>query len=251
MHSIKWSASQANLNFLASFVSYVQEQLVRSLPGSLLMARIKLAYPKMPSSGHAPLAKCIAFEKYDGSNLHWVWDEDLGWHAFGSRRDRFDLDESGCAAFAVAHPELSEAPALFMQTLAVPLSKQLSDSVCSKACEVIAFTEFFGESSFAGRHRQDEPKQLILFDIAVENQFLPPEVFVTEFAELPIARVVYRGKLTGKFAEDVRQGKYDVAEGVVCKGSEVSDLWMAKIKTNSYMKRLQEAFAENWEIFWE
>jgi hypothetical protein len=56
--------------------------------------------------------------------------------------------------------------------------------------------------------------------------------FVADFGHLPIARVVYEGKLTGKFAKGVRTGKYDVAEGVVCKGGTGGDdLWMAKIKT--------------------
>lgn len=33
------------------------------------MARTKLVYPKMPGSDAAPLERCIAFDKYDGSNL--------------------------------------------------------------------------------------------------------------------------------------------------------------------------------------
>jgi hypothetical protein len=57
------------------------------------MTRIKLAYPKMPGSKNSPLEKCLAFEKYDGTNLHWVWEPEMGWYAFGTRRDRFDLDD--------------------------------------------------------------------------------------------------------------------------------------------------------------
>jgi hypothetical protein len=42
---------------------------------------------------------------------------------------------------------------------------------------------------------------------------------------------INRGKFTGKFIEDVRKGKYAVAEGVVCKGgNSAEDLWMVKIK---------------------
>ena len=63
---------------------------------------------------------------------------------------------------------------------------------------------------------------------------------------------VYQGKLTGRFAEDVRTGKYGVTEGVICKGGTGgSDLWMAKIKTNAYMERLKRAFGERWEDHWE
>jgi hypothetical protein len=28
----------------------------------------------------------VAFEKYDGTNLHRDWDRDFGWHSFGTRR---------------------------------------------------------------------------------------------------------------------------------------------------------------------
>ena len=116
-----------------------------------------------------------------------------------------------------------------------------------------AFTEFLGPGSFAGLHRAEDTKELRLFDVLAEPfGIIGPEQFVADFGHLPIARVVYRGKLTGKFAEDVRLGKYGVAEGVVCKGGAGGpDLWMAKIKTNGYMERLKQAFAERWEDYWE
>jgi hypothetical protein len=66
-----------------------------------------------------------------------------------------------------------------------------------------------------------------------------------------MARVVYEGKLTGKFADDVRQGRYGVTEGVVCKGGTGPDVWRVKIKTRAYLARLKAAFAERWEEFWE
>jgi hypothetical protein len=63
---------------------------------------------------------------------------------------------------------------------------------------------------------------------------------------------VYEGKLTGTFTEDVRRGKYEVAEGVVCKGgSGGDDVWMVKIKTSAYLERLKQAFADRWEEYWE
>ena len=85
------------------------------------MARVKLAYPKIPSSENCPLAQCIAFEKYDGTNLHWVWETELGWYGFGTRRHRYDLDEMGIAEFNRAHPGLEAAPTIFLRDFAVPL----------------------------------------------------------------------------------------------------------------------------------
>jgi hypothetical protein len=52
--------------------------------------------------------------------------------------------------------------------------------------------------------------------------------------------------------EDVRDGKYGVAEGVVCKGgSDPSNLWMVKIKTSAYMQKLKQTFQKDWEAYWE
>jgi hypothetical protein len=76
--------------------------------------------------------------------------------------------------------------------------------------------------------------------------------FVSDFGTLRIARVVYEGKLTGRFSEDVRSGRYGVREGVICKGGTGrSDLWMAKITTDAYMEQLKRSFGERWEDYWE
>jgi len=215
------------------------------------MVRTKLAYPKMPGGDGAVLGRCVAFEKYDGSNLHWLWDADLGWCAFGVRRDRFDLDAEGIAAFAKAHTELQEAAQLFQSTLAGDLTLALQSHQFYESKQILAFTEFLGDHSFAGRHRASDPKRLVLFDILTDQGFLPPDEFITHFDSLPIARVVFQGKFTGRFAQDVREGRYDVQEGVVCKGCAHGNVWMAKIKTHAYMERLKEAFGSDWENYWE
>ncbi|TWT39431.1 RNA ligase family protein [Blastopirellula retiformator] len=213
-----------------------------------------LYYPKIPGSKHAPLERCIAFEKYDGTNLHWDWDRDFGWHAFGTRRDSFNLTEDGIAQFAERHVHLRECVPVFLQTLAEPLERIFRDHVDYRGEQSLqAFTEFFGPNSFAGLHQVDDPKQLRLFDVSAESiGMLGPGRFVADFGTLPIARVVYQGRLTGKFAEDVREGKYHVDEGVVCKGGEGgADLWMVKIKTYAYLQRLKQALADRWEDYWE
>ncbi len=100
-------------------------------------------------------------------------------------------------------------------------------------------------------YKKDDPKQLILFDVQTDKGIIGPEQFIRDFNELNIARVFYRGKLTGKFIDDVREGKYGVVEGVVCKGGKGGeDLWMMKIKTNAYMTRLQQVFKDNWNNYW-
>lgn len=215
------------------------------------MARVKLAYPKIAGSAAAPSGRCIAFEKYDGTNLHWVWDRELGWYSFGMRRNRFDLDPPGIADFHANHAGFQDAPDLFFSTLATQLDSIFRTNPKYDVPEITVFTEYFGPNSFAGLHKTGDPKQLILFDVQTESAIIGPEQFVTDFGALNAARIIYRGKLTGAFAQDIRDGKYDVAEGVVCKGGTGDDLWMVKIKTNAYMERLKEAFKDDWEAYWE
>jgi hypothetical protein len=217
-----------------------------------MMTRVKLAYPKIPGSKNSPTGKCIAFEKYDGTNLHWIWEAELGWYGFGTRRDRFDLDERGIAEFNASHPGLEEAPQIFIRDFAKSLELIFQDNQQYHCPEITVFTEFFGVQSFAGMHQQDDPKQLVLFDVQTDRGMVDPECFVRDFSSINIAKIVYRGKLTGRFIDEVREGKYQVAEGVVCKGKDnANGIWMVKIKTDAYMKKLQQAFKDDWENYWE
>jgi hypothetical protein len=213
-----------------------------------------LNYPKIPGSRGCPGGRCLAFQKYDGTNLHWDWDRDFGWHAFGTRRDEFNLTDLGIEQFVGVHAHLRQCVTVFQATLAEGIEKVLRDHPKFHGIQAFkAFTEFLGPNSFAGLHKEDDPKELRLFDVLAEPiGIIGPNQFVADFGHLHIARVVYDGKLTGKFAEDVRVGKYGVAEGVVCKGgSGGSDLWMAKIKTYAYLEKLKKAFGANWEDYWE
>ena len=213
-----------------------------------------LHYPKMPGSAAAPLGRCVAFDKLDGTNLHWCWERDFGWHAFGTRRDEFDLTADGIASFVAAHPGLEEAAPAFLATLADPLGALLREHPNYAAFTAVkAFTEFVGHHSFAGAHRPDDPKRAILFDVWADGYgFIGPRQFATDFGHLPTPRVVYEGKLTGGFLEAVRAGKYGVAEGVVCKGgSGGEDVWMVKVKTYAYLARLKASFGAHWQDYWE
>jgi len=216
--------------------------------------KIMLHYPKIPGSRNAPTGRCVAFEKYDGTNLHWDWDRDFGWHSFGTRRDEFNLTDAGIAQFAQRHAHLRQCVEVFHSTLADGLDRIFCDvPAYGESCAFKAFTEFLGPNSFAGLHKESDPKELRVFDVLAEPiGIIGPHQFVADFGHLPIARVVYQGKLTGKFTDDVRVGKYNVAEGVVCKGGNGGDdLWMVKIKTHAYLARLKQAFADRWEDYWE
>ncbi len=211
-----------------------------------------LYYPKVPNARDFPLGKCIAFEKLDGTNVHFDWNREQDWQAFGTRRDHFPWDQQGTDLFEQIHPELNPVTFAFTQSLAEPLlTKFVTDPRCATWTHVRCFGEYFGPNSFAGSHRDDEVKQVVLFDVEVDGQLLDPFEFVELFRELPIARVVYQGKFNGTFTEAVRAGKFDVAEGVICKCGQRGNVQMAKIKTNAYLARLKQSFGGKWRDYWE
>ena len=204
-----------------------------------------LHYPKIPSSKHCRLGPCIVFDKIDGTNLHWDWDADFGWHAFGTRRDSYNLLPEGIAEFERDHENLRGAAELFERKLAAQAAPLLQTR------QAVLFTEFVGAGSFAGSHRPEDAKRLILFDVSLDGQMLGPEEFVDRFGHLDIPRILYRGKFKGQILEEIYEGKFDVPEGVVVKGGSGPTLWMAKIKTRDYQARLKSRFGSSWEDYWE
>nr|WP_309731355.1 hypothetical protein [Chamaesiphon sp. OTE_75_metabat_556] len=112
-----------------------------------------LYYPKIPGSRNCPDGQCIAFEKYDGTNLHWDWDRDFGWHAFGTRRDVFNLTAVGIEAFQHKHQHLRECIEVFQQIWAIELERVFNDNPQYQAVQAIkVFGEFLGTNFFAGLH---------------------------------------------------------------------------------------------------
>lgn len=198
-------------------------------------------YPEIPGAKKAPLGSpCIAFYKYDGSNLRWEWSKKRGWHKFGTRSELFSAD----------HPLWGQALPLFRE-IAHDIEDRIyaSDWRYRNIQRITCFTEFFGAGSFAGTHVQDEPKQLKLFDVQLYKKgIMPPRWFKDTFAGAPYAaEVIYEGNLNKEFISDVRSGKYPVWEGVVAKGEG----FRVKIKTEAYMLKLKEVYGLNWERFAE
>lgn len=216
--------------------------------------KVDLVYPKIPDSRECLLKKCWAFEKYDGTNLHWTWDNDFGWLAFGTRRHEYDLDEgepvcfSGKQRFYAENSQLQGAVELFFEQYAKPLEQMFIDNCHFK---VTVFTEFFGAKSFAGSHVVSDPKQLVLFDVQVEKDFVSPEQFIKDYAKFNVARVLYHGKYSGQLVQDVRKGKFKVNEGVVIKGEHQGQRIVVKVKTDDYMARLKLVYKDQWSSYWE
>ncbi len=200
-----------------------------------------IQYPSIPSVARCRgLGKpCIAFYKYDGSNLRFEWSPKRNWHKFGSRTQLIDQNTE----------QFKGAIPLFMDTMSKDIVEIIRDEFGSKALRIVAFAEYYGPSSFAGFHDPNEPKQLKLFDVSVYKQgFLPAKQFVELFGDKEwSAEVEYTGNLNQPFINDVRHGAYPVYEGVVCKGVG----WNAKIKTFEYLNRLKHQFDDEWEKYAE
>ena len=74
------------------------------------------------------------------------------------------------------------------------------------------------------------------------------------FGHLPVAEVMYEGDFTPAFVRDVREGKFAVGEGVICKGVQgpaPHGIWMRKVKTLRYLEELKRRFATEWQGYWE
>lgn len=200
-----------------------------------------LQYPSIPGSSKSPLGEqCIAFNKYDGSNLRWEWSPKKGWNKFGTRRQMFDEST----------PMFNQAIPLFMDTMADEIVYR-TKQIVQRPERITAFTEFLGPNSFAGSHEEDDVKELRLFDIFLfKTGFVSAEQFVQVYGSMPqSAEVIYEGALNKQFILDVKSGKYNVFEGVVAKGRNAD--FMVKIKTDAYFAKLRDKYADRWTDYAE
>jgi len=197
-------------------------------------------FPSIDGSAKAPIGKpCIAFYKYDGSNLRFEWSPKQGWHKFGTRTQLFGPD----------HPVFGKAIAMFTETMGSTIVERVK-KLDRGIQRITAFAEYFGPGSFAGQHVEGDPMELRLIDVYLfKKGFMNPRLFVNTFGDLPFcAEVVYEGNLNKQFIDDIRSGtKYNVWEGVVAKGDD----FQVKIKTGAYFTKLNEVYGTEYRNHWE
>ena len=194
---------------------------------------------------------CIAFKKEDGSNLRFLFNSKTGWSKFGTRHRLFDKSDL----------EYGEAIPLFLNKYASDIENTIKKEKEFRSIrELICYCEFFGPHSFAGRHDpkllgvpENKPYDLVLFDVNLHKKgLLEPRNFLNIFGNLDIAKVIFEGILDESFIQDVKDNKYPVVEGVVCKGCEGKaphGIWMRKIKTDAYRAKLKSIFSIDWEKY--
>lgn len=188
------------------------------------------SYPSIAGSSRAPRKPCIAFNKYDGSNLRAEWSRKTGWTKFGTRKRLFDESD----------PDFGSAIPLFHETMADGLidifKKKYRDDQ-----QITVFMEFFGPNSFAGKHEPADPKELILIDVSLYKKgLIAPREFVKNFDSVPSAEVIYEGNLNEVFIEAVRNGEYPVVEGVVVKVAQVTICGCVKLRLMNISKSLKK-----------
>jgi hypothetical protein len=210
----------------------------------------EFTYPAIEGPTFAFLnAPCVAFQKYDGSNLRFFWDQKRGWYSTGTRY----------RWFKAVTPMFGPAVAMFQRHYARGIIETLRRfKEYRGVTELVAFCEFFGPTTFSGLHREDDPKQIVLFDIYLPGRgFVLPKDFLAHFGHLSIARVIYEGAFTRSFIADIQAGKYPVTEGVVAKGVHArrqrkgkaeQEVWMAKVKTRTWLEELARRAGESEDL---
>ncbi len=208
-----------------------------------------IEYPSIMGASKAPREPCFAFDKLDGSNMRVKWSSKKGFDLFGTRTQL--IDES--------HPVFGKVISIFQTNLSDKLASIFRDKFSSER-EIVVFGEFVGENSFAGNHDPNDEHKFVLFDVLVGHKnryFVKPNEFIRTFGKtIEIPRLIYTGNLNEDFIERVRRNEYDLKEGVICKGLSTSGahrgkVWMCKVKTDEYIKKLKTKFGNEWEKYGE
>ncbi len=181
----------------------------------------------------------IAFDKLDGNNMRFEWSKANGWFQFGTRTSIINASDE----------KFGKAIPAFMMKYSQRLENIIKTNEKYRRVKgLIAFCEWVGLNSFAGRHVSGDQMDIVLFDVnPIGKGLVPPQEFIGDFGVLGIPRVIYKGVLTTEFAEKVRTNIYNLKEGVVCKAVKKETgnrVLMVKIKTAQWFDRFKAMFGE-------
>lgn len=180
------------------------------------------------------------FDKLDGSNIRAEWSKKKGFYKFGSRNALIDEN----------HEQLGESVLLIKA-----LEKEFNDfAKKSKIDRFVAFFEFFGENSFAGSHK-DEAHKVVLIDVnEYKKGFMSPKDFLNYFEEsnIEIPKLLHKGKPTMEFIESVNNGEIEgmTFEGVIGKRkqSKTSHDYF-KVKNKAWLDKLKDKCGNNIALY--
>lgn len=185
----------------------------------------------------------FAFNKEDGSNLRFEFSQKRGFYKFGTRNTMIDSNSTPFG-FAID---------LFMDKYNKSLSEIFKSKTYRNYLSFVVFAELTGTKSEYGQHDfENDIFDLTMFDISVYKKgLLPPKQFIDDFKDVGIVDVVYQGNLNKSFIQDVKNNKFGLKEGVVCKGlipnKKEHNLYYCKIKTNEWLENLKNKFPEQFK----
>lgn len=187
-------------------------------------------------------AQVIAFDKLDGQNIRCEWSKNQRWYKFGSRTSMFDEKNE----------QFGKVIPMFKEKYGAALEEIFKKNKNYRNTKnITVFCEYVGENSFSGRHVTGDKMDVVLFDIApgdfTNNSFVEPKDFIKDFGNLHIPKVIYQGPLNMSFINSVKEGKYKLKEGVMCKGvlqDGTRGVWVVKVKTNAWLEKLKANLGE-------
>lgn len=198
------------------------------------------SYPKIEHYNKGPFGlNCYAFYKYDGSNFRAEWSRKRGWYKYGTRNVMVDKNT----------PMFGNAIDIFLNKYGEDLD-DIFRKEYKRVDSFVVFGEFFGEHSFAGKHVDEDKKDIILFDVnQFKRGFLPPNEFINNFSHLDIPKIVYKGIYDEELVDRVKSNQFNLEEGVICKGTiktkaEGEVVWMTKIKTIEWINKVKSLYGE-------
>lgn len=177
----------------------------------------------------------IAFDKLDGSNLRFEYSKKRGFYKFGSRNVLIDETH-----------DLGKGIQVFLDKYNEPLNKLFRTKDYRDEQSIVCYGEFIGKNSHFGQHDlANDVFDVVLFDVELHRQgLIPPRQFVKDFEKYGTPTVVYEGNLNRELVKDIKDNKYNLTEGVICKGvikgrKDQNNLYYCKIKTNDWFDRLR------------
>jgi len=200
-------------------------------------------YPKIEYWNHGTFNEHVyAFNKLDGTLIRSEYDKKTsklnksnGFIKFGTKKTLIDSNSS----------EWGNAVNLFMNKYSESLDRIIrTDKMFRDTQKLTIYFEYLGVNSFAGWHEPNDEMDVIMFDVEdFKKGLLIPKLFLKKFGHLDVPELIYEGNYNKQLVEDVRANKYNLSEGVVCKGYKKVKgndvVWMTKIKTSNWLNKLK------------
>lgn len=197
------------------------------------------SYPSIPDleSPKGSSKQYYIFDKLDGSNIRAEWSKKRGFYKFGTRRRLLDASD----------PIFGGVIELLQDTSG-PKLEAIAKSQGWKRC--MFFFEFYGPSSFAGKHEPEDPKNLALLDVApYKKGLLNPKTFLALFEGVPHAPLLLKAPLDADLVQSVRDSSLQgmTFEGIVAKREGKQGIDMYKVKSQAWLDALLYPHGRSWE----